>query len=545
VIFDEASQILPADAIPSLMRGKRAVVAGDGLQLPPTTFFASQTTMDREAEGEPLEGEGDALIAGFASLLDVADSLVRSDPLRWHYRSRDDRLIGFSNEWIYGRSLVTFPGTSSAGRLTHVLVDGVSSDDAETTPSEVDRVVSLVLEHAATRPRESLGVIAMGITHAERIDRALRRALAGRPELHGFFAENATEPFFVKNLERVQGDERDAIILSVGYGKTPDGRLLYRFGPLLTAGGERRLNVAITRARGRMTVVSSFSASEMDPDRSTARGVTLLREYLRYAASNSSTDAATDDPTPLTPFERDAADRLTAAGVPVVPRYGLSGQHIEFAVAHPDDPSRMIFAVETDGPGYRAAGTVRDRDRLRPGQLERLGWRVHRIWSIDWFTDPEPEVTRAVAAYRKALADPVPVETPPPAPAPPTPSVPEPDPVAGGDPEPVEVIDHDEPAPKTAPPPTEPTAEPATAPIAEPATGRPRTARPPVPAGLPIAGYRHADLVALIRWIESDTLLRTEDEVLEEVMRELGFARKGPRIREAITRALAAARALP
>ncbi|GIJ65437.1 AAA domain-containing protein [Virgisporangium ochraceum] len=552
VIFDEASQVTPADAVPAILRGRQIVVAGDEHQLPPTAFFSAAPDGDG-AVGVTADGSIDlSLTSGYESILDVLTALLPAYTLRWHYRSRDDRLIGFSNEWIYGRSLVTFPGTSSAGRLTHVLVDGVSADD-ESTPSEVDRVVSLVLEHAAARPRESLGVIAMGITHAERIDRALRQALAGRPGLHGFFAENAAEPFFVKNLERVQGDERDAIILSVGYGKTPDGRLLYRFGPLLTAGGERRLNVAVTRARGRMTVVSSFSASEMDPDRSTARGVTLLREYLRYAASNSVTDAATGDQAPLTPFERDVADRLTAAGVPVVPRYGLSGQHIEFAVAHPDHPSRMIFAVETDGPAYRAAGTVRDRDRLRPGQLQRLGWRVHRIWSVDWFTDPEAEVARAVAAYRRALADPVPVEPVPARVEPHDVDGPEPvtdvEPEESAEPLPVVVAQPPEPSAEPAEPtaePTQPTTEP-TQPTTEPTAptaGRPRTARPPVPAGLPIAGYRHADLVALIRWIESDTLLRTEDEVLEEVMRELGFTRKGPRIREAITRALAAARAL-
>ncbi|GIJ61945.1 AAA domain-containing protein [Virgisporangium aurantiacum] len=538
VIFDEASQVTPADAVPAILRARQVVVAGDEHQLPPTAFFAAATDGDG-AVGVTADGAIDlSLTSGYESILDVLTALLPAYMLRWHYRSRDDRLIGFSNEWIYDRSLVTFPGTASVGRLTHVLVSsGISAaDDPESAPSEVDRVVALVLAHASERPRESLGVIAMGVTHADRIDRALRLALAGRPELHGFFAENTAEPFFVKNLERVQGDERDAIILSVGYGKTADGRLLYRFGPLLTAGGERRLNVAITRARGRMTVVSSFSAADMDPARTTGRGVALLREYLRYAALGGAVSAvATTDPVPLTPFDRDVLDRLTAAGVPVLPRYGLSGQHIEFAAAHPTRPDRMALAVETDGPVYRAAGTVRDRDRLRPTQLERLGWRVHRIWSTDWFTDPEPEVARAVSAYHDAILDldppePAPVVVPEPAVPPEPPALPEP-PVV---PEPV-AAPEDPPATPVAP------AAPAAPDVAE--SGRPRTGRPPVPVGLPIAGYRHADLVALIRWIESDTLLRTEDEVLEEVMRELGFSRKGPRIREAISRALAAARA--
>jgi hypothetical protein len=404
VVFDEASQVTPADAVPAILRARQVVVAGDEHQLPPTAFFSS--TMD-SAEGVVGVSEDGAidlsLTSGYESILDVLTALLPAYMLRWHYRSRDDRLIGFSNEWIYDRALLTVPGTAGPGRLTHVLVDASTVDESgESSRAEVARVVELVLAHAAERPDETLGVIAMGITHAERIDTALRAALAGRPELHGFFAENVPEPFFVKNLERVQGDERDAIILSVGYGKTPDGRLLYRFGPLLTAGGERRLNVAITRARSRMTVVSSFAATDMDPGRTSARGVELLREYLRYAAAGGALEPASGAAAELTPFERDVADRLRAAGVPVVARYGLSGQHVEFAAADPENPDRLLLAVETDGPTYRAAGTVRDRDRLRPAQLERLGWRVHRIWSTDWFRDPQGETSRVVARVEAA-----------------------------------------------------------------------------------------------------------------------------------------------
>jgi hypothetical protein len=495
VIFDEASQVTPADAVPAILRARQVVVAGDERQLPPTAFFTSTADTSDGVVGLTADGEIDlALTEGYESVLDVLTGLLPGYLLRWHYRSRDDRLIGFSNTWIYDGALVTFPGAGGVPRLTHVLV----TDPGE--HAEVTRVVELVLAHAAERPDESLGVIAMGITHAERIDLALRRALLARPELHGFFAESGAEPFFVKNLERVQGDERDAVILSIGYPKTPDGRLLYRFGPLLTSGGERRLNVAITRARGRMTVVSSFSAADMEPGRSGARGVALLREYLHYAADAGSGAQPAAAPTghPSNPFERDVHDRLATAGVPVVARYGATGQHVEFAAAHPQRPAELLLAVETDGPGYLAAATVRDRDRLRPQQLERLGWHFHRIWSTDWFADPDAEVARAVAAHRAA--------------------------VARAD------------AEVAAPEPDAPSA---------PAADRPGTARgarPPVPAGLPITGYRRTELIALIRWIESDTLLRTEEEILEEVMRELGFSRRGPRIREAVTSALAAIR---
>ena len=295
-------------------------------------------------------------------------------------------------------------------------------------------MVRLILEHARTRPGESLGVIALGVKHAERVDTALRAALAAAAaappvppppagssgaaavaaaaaardaarDLEAFFAEDVPEPFFVKNLERVQGDERDAIIISVGYGKHPDGRMRYQWGPLLRDGGERRLNVAATRARRRLTVVSSFSSHDVDPSRLTAPGARMLAEYLEYARAGGVPVAAVpvssagyaDGSRPAAQdgaggdagaFQSDVAARLAALGITVVPQYGVGGYRVDFAAAHPDDPSRMILAIEADGAGYRDSGSVRDRDRLRKEHLERLGWRVHRLWSTAWFTDP-------------------------------------------------------------------------------------------------------------------------------------------------------------
>jgi hypothetical protein len=210
--------------------------------------------------------------------------------LRWHYRSRDERLVAFANRHVYDGALVTFPGVTAGPVLSFEEVDGrgalaPDAESVDSTDAEVDRVVQLVLEHARTRPAQSLGVIALGLRHANRVDDALRLALADHPDVADFFADDRPERFFVKNLERVQGDERDAIILTVGYGRTPHGRVLHRFGPLNQAGGERRLNVAITRARSRMTVVASFGAGDLDPARLSAQGARLLREYLAYAAS--------------------------------------------------------------------------------------------------------------------------------------------------------------------------------------------------------------------------------------------------------------------
>jgi very-short-patch-repair endonuclease len=357
-------------------------------------------------------------------------------------------------------------------------------------------VVRLILEHARERPEESLGVIAMGAKHAERIDEALRRAIVGHPDLESFFEENQDEKFFVKNLERVQGDERDAIILSIGYGKNANGRLLYRFGPLNQQGGERRLNVAVTRAKNRLTLVSSFDASDMDPDRSSAEGVKLLRLYLQYAASRGTNlgEAALEKPA-LNPFEVDVRDSLQREGVGVLPQYGSSGYLIDFVAKHPTAPGRMVLAIECDGASYHSSPTARDRDRLRQGHLERLGWRFHRIWSTSWFRDKPAEIARAVKAYEEAVA-------------------------------------------QSEGPSLHIAASPSKAEHSQNGALVQRCPRPAVSPGAKINEYSQRQLRDIVEWIRSDTLLRTEDQLLSEVMRELGFQKRGKRIVEAVSLAI-------
>ena len=499
VLFDEASQITPADAIPSILRGQRLVVAGDDQQLPPTAFFASQS-----AEDEAEEDQADIDLAatkGFESILDSLRSLLRLRMLTWHYRSRDERLIAFSNVQFYDRSLTTFPGVTGDDCLEHVLVPfrpGLVGQE-NSAADEVNKVVRLIIAHAEERPNESLGVIAMGITHATRIDDALRNALRDRRDLDGFFVEGRDEAFFVKNLERVQGDERDAIILSVGYGKTPDGRLLYRFGSINLEGGERRLNVAVTRAKRRMTVVSSFSAADMDPKRMSSRGANLLRDYLIYAESRGADlgEALVEHPE-LNPFEIEVRDYLVRAGVPIVAQLGASGYRIDFAAQHPTRPGQYVLAIECDGASYHSSATARDRDRLRQAQLELLGWRFHRIWSGDWFSDRERACARAVAAYRNAVTDADAGRLKPPGTTTRVTSADAAVPMAPA-------------SSSTAPAPT-------------------RGPRPPIQPWGTIDAYSRAQLVALATWIESDTLLRTENQLLDEMMKELGFARHGSKI---------------
>ncbi|HTU07586.1 MAG TPA: AAA domain-containing protein, partial [Trebonia sp.] len=337
VIFDEASQIVPADAIGSMIRAHQVVVAGDDRQLPPTNFFRQVDSGD-PGDDDDLADETVSLRAGFESVLDALRPLLPVCPLSWHYRSRDERLVAFSNDRIYGGALTTFPGVTRDDCLRHVVVAQDDGPGQESSVSaEVAEVVRLILEHARTRPGESLGVIALGMRHAERIDLAVRAALASAPaDLEAFFSEDVPEPFFVKNLERVQGDERDAIILSVGYGKHRDGRMRYQWGPLLRDGGERRLNVAATRAKHRLTVVSSFSSHDVDPDRLTKPGARLLAEYLEYAGSGGTRVAASGSDAGLGAFEADVAARLADLGITVVPQYGVGGYRVDFAAAHPD-----------------------------------------------------------------------------------------------------------------------------------------------------------------------------------------------------------------
>lgn len=503
VIFDEASQVLPADAVPAILRAARLVVAGDSRQLPPTTFFAAGD------EEELAEEEEANATEGYESLLDMANTFVPSSYLSWHYRSRDESLITFSNHHIYSGRLVTFPGPGGPPAVRHVLVNQPLGFDGqeESSSAEVRKVVELVLEHAERqvaepdpRRRESLGVIAMGIRHADRVQRALDEALEQHPELDSFLDQETEERFFVKNLERVQGDERDAIILTVGYGKDRGGNLPFRFGPLLSQGGQRRLNVAVTRARQRMTLVSSFSHLDMDIARvNPGTGVELLRDYLLYAASEGRRlSDATPTGYPLNDFEAEVYDVLQSKEIPLIPQVGASRFRIDLVAKHPTEPGRFVLAIECDGASYHSSPTARDRDRLRQQQLENLGWRFHRIWSTDWFMRKEEEIQRALAAYKAA----------------------------------VEYVDDRKSFNNAS------NAEDGhvTQPNA-PKAALGRGPRPKVPLRGSITEYSDSEIMKLIKWINSDGHLRTDDEIIDELLPELGFTRRGPRI-EAVLRGL-------
>lgn len=507
VIFDEASQVLPEDAVPAILRGRKLVVAGDNNQLPPSTFFAASDEDEFAADEEA--GAAD----GFESLLGMMMPFVRSCYLDWHYRSRDEALINFSNHYIYHDRLVTFPGPGGPSVITHELVQqefGIDGQE-ESTNGEVRRVVELIIERAREHPHETLGVITMGIKHMNRVQAALDRELERHHDLAAFFDPNVHERFFVKNLERVQGDERDAIIISIGYAKDRAGNLPLRFGPLLSEGGRRRLNVAITRARQRLTLVSSFSHTDIDVARIRAgSGVELLRSYLQYAASNGKRLGDGQLTTaPLNDFEEDVFDVLTAQGLKLIPQLGASQFRIDMVAQHPSSPGRFVLAIECDGATYHSSYTARDRDRLRQQQLENLGWRFHRIWSTDWFMRKEDEVKRAVLAYQSAIAysDKLDAGF-----------------VRNGN---NEGNTHEK-----------------TNANGETSTAKRRGSRPPIPIKTSIAQYSPHELVQLIIWLASDGQLRTDNEIIDEMISVLGFSRRGARIETAITSALGIYRTL-
>ncbi len=514
VIFDEASQVKPADAIPALMRGQQVIVAGDSRQLPPTEFFSKVLEEDEveekdedvalagaesETPNAPVRRRG-SYTRDAESVLFAMDRLLagQSRGLQWHYRSRDERLIAVSNEYVYHGSLTTFPAPDALESVSHQVVPYSAGIGGGTNSPEleVQRVVELVKEQVKSRPDESVGIIAFGIKHEARIERAIELAMVADPEFEAALTAHSHEPWFVKAIERVQGDERDAIILSVGYGKGGDGKLRYFWGPLLRDGGERRLNVAISRAKKRMTLVTSFSADDVAPDGHPSAGYRLMYQFVRFMGSggNALTDG-TSRATPLNPFEIDIKTRLEAAGLTLDPQVGVGGYRIDFAARHPDFPGRHVLAIEADGAAYHSGHIARERDRLRQELLERRGWTFHRIWSTDWFNDADAEVQRTVDAFEKALRY------------------------------------------ASTPAKTESFEAPA---WREGSTQR-KLPRPQFPRYDSITDFPMKTLVAVVRYVRSDDVLRSAEEEQRLVLRELGFSKLGSRIQAAIGQAQALA----
>ncbi len=394
VLFDEASQLVPEDAIGAIYRGKTVVVAGDNKQLPPTSFF--QKSLMDNVDWDELSDED---VEVFDSILDECLGIgLPVKTLRWHYRSKHEDLIAFSNHRFYDDTMITFPAaknqTESLGvKLVHVPEGVYDRGGARNNLKEAEKVADLVFEHFKNYPHKTLGVVTFSIAQMNAVEEAIENKLQDQPDFEPFFKEDRLEGFFVKNLENVQGDERDVIFFSVGYGFDQQGQMAMNFGPLNKPGGERRLNVAVTRAREKVVLITSIKASDVDKD-AQALGVQTLRTYLDYAEHGPETLSNNPKGTFDSALDEDVAEEIKKLGYEIIPEVGCSGYRIDIGVVDPVNPGSFLLGVECDGATYRSSSSARDRDRLREQVLRQLGWRIHRIWSPAWVARRDSEIRR-------------------------------------------------------------------------------------------------------------------------------------------------------
>ena len=391
VIFDEASQITTWDAIGAIARGRQTIIVGDPKQLPPTNFFGRA---DDEDEDLP-EVERD-----MPSILDeVSTAGVPHRNLNWHYRSRDEALIAFSNHFYYDGGLVTFPAPSTGSDAIkfHKVNGTYARGRGRVNEGEARAIAEIVERRLKTwfavpeDERQTLGVITFNAEQQSLILDLLDEIRRGDSELEWFFADEREEPVIVKNLENIQGDERDVMLFSVTFGPDLAGKLTMNFGAINGMGGEKRLNVAITRARRELHVFSSIRVEQIDLDRTRAVGVQHLKAFLDYAERGSialpSRDEGSLGPAE-SPFEEAVADALRVKGWEVRTQIGVSGFRVDLGVVHPNYAGSYLAGIECDGARYHSSATARDRDKVRQAVLEGLGWTILRVWSTDWFRNP-------------------------------------------------------------------------------------------------------------------------------------------------------------
>ncbi|WP_446743496.1 DUF4011 domain-containing protein [Silvibacterium acidisoli] len=399
IVMDEASQLRPEDALGAVARGTQLVIVGDPKQLPPTSYF--QRTIDDEAEEE----EDKSAVAEGESILDIA--LSRYQPvrrLRWHYRSQHHSLIAFSNSEFYDGNLVVFPSAyHEHSDLGVKYVDAKGIYENRRNPLEAERVVDAILEHIMLYPSESLGVVTMNFEQRELIEELLDAKLKQDSFSNGWIEtkEATPEPFFIKNLENVQGDERDVIFISVTYGPDSQGNYFQRFSGINSQSGQRRLNVLITRAKKRTVVFSSLDPDMIRSEPSTPWGVRALKGYMQFAKNGiSARPEISPGAEPSNEHEAAVGAVLKAEGYDVVPQVGVSGYFIDLAVRHPKKPGAFLLGIEFDGKSYHSGRSARDRDRLRQMTLENQGWKIHRVWSTDWFKNRDGEIERLLKRVR-------------------------------------------------------------------------------------------------------------------------------------------------
>ena len=403
VVFDEASQVKPVDALGALFRGNQAVVVGDEKQLPPTDFFEG-VSQDEDDLAGAASVSATADMESILSLFYAQGAPSRM--LRWHYRSRHESLIAVSNNSFYNNRLVVFPSpdarTQGVGLQyhwldTHYARGGVNREEAR-------YVAQAVMEHAREQPELSLGVATFSAAQRDAVQREVERLRRDNSEQEAFFNAHSDAPFFVKNLENVQGDERDVIFISVAYGRDAEGVVRQNFGPLNREGGERRLNVLISRACLRCEVFTNLRSGDIRLDQDGRGGLAAFRDFLAYAEIGEVESWPQANSERTSPFQKEIAEKLRAAGHDCHETMDASGFFVDMAIADPDHPGRYVLGIECDGESYHGSQAARDRDRLKEQVLRSLGWRLHRVWSTDWFADPEYELERAIQAIEDALS---------------------------------------------------------------------------------------------------------------------------------------------
>jgi hypothetical protein len=378
VIFDEASQIFASDALGSIYRAKQCIVIGDTKQMPPTNFFQAGVD-DVNTKEFDLE-----------SILDKASAQFDTLALKWHYRSRNEELITFSNQAFYDSNLIVIPQSKQHeegfGIDFYHVDNGIYDAKTRTNQNEAQRVCDMVFEHLKTS-KLSLGVVAFSNVQAELINELIEKRLKKNPHEEIYFPKDVDEPFFVKNLETVQGDERDRIIFSICYGYNTEGKFYQRFGPLNNVGGERRLNVAVTRAKFNVSIVSSIRYTDINSNTTNSLGVKLLQNYLEFAENieTNKNYAETDNGIINT-----VKEYIESLGYDVYPNYGSSSFKINLAVKKNDE---YILAVMIDGSGGYSTNMT-DKYRLERILLERQGWRYFKLYSTSWINDTENEKQR-------------------------------------------------------------------------------------------------------------------------------------------------------
>ncbi len=402
IIFDEASQVKPEDALGALLRGNQAVVIGDTRQLPPTSFFDHLVESDEEDDSELA-----APVADIESILHLCKTSFPTKTLRWHYRSKHESLIAVSNQEFYDNRLVIYP--SPINNVENLGLKFIHLPDAvyDRGKSSINRkeaitVVKAAIEHYQKYPDKSLGVGTFNIKQQQAIKEEVEHQIKENPEMEEFFKPSQFEHFFVKNLETIQGDERDVIFLSIGFGFDESKRLSLNFGPLNQDGGERRLNVLISRARERCVVFSNFKARDLSLEANASFGLRALKKFLDFAENRNLHIFESKSEDIDSPFEDSVYDFLRDHGFDVRKQVGCAGYRVDLAIVSPKFPGRYILGIECDGVKYHSSPVARDRDRLRQQILEGLGWNLYRIWSTDWYRNRADIGRRLLEAVENA-----------------------------------------------------------------------------------------------------------------------------------------------